>query len=108
MLRNFVITGTAIGLAMVGGVAKADHDDALRYVVGGAIIGAALGELAYAADYRAAPHSGYAHYAYRRGVAHPPPRFHRPGRGWRERAFARHRAYRHRYDRGHRHGAHCW
>lgn len=84
MLRNIMITGTAICLAMASGLARADHDRQLSYVVGGAILGAALGELAYASghggnvavDYRYGYGYDYSHrYNYRPGIAYAPPRF---------------------------------
>jgi len=95
MLRNIMITGTAICLSMGSGLARADHDDALRYVVGGAIIGAALGELAYSTgprgyvvvDYGYSPYRYYPRdYGYVRGFA--------PG----------YRGHGFRHGRGHGHG----
>jgi len=96
MLRNIMITGTAICLSMGSGLARADHDDGLRYVVGGAIIGAALGELAYSTghhshivvDYGYSPYRYYPRrdYGYVRGFA--------PG----------YRGHGFRHGRGHRHG----
>ena len=108
MLRNIMITGTAICLSMGSGLARADHDDALRYVVGGAILGAALGELAHASDHRGfvtvdyGYRFGYA-YPYRPYLAYPTPRLFRPGAPlgrWDRRHGHGHRAVR---DRRHRH-----
>lgn len=91
MLRNITIIGTAICLSMASGLARADHDRQLRYVVGGAILGAALGELAYASshrghvvlDYGYTGYTGYGYssgyeyghrYAYGPRIAYLPPR----------------------------------
>ncbi len=104
MLRNILITGTAICLSIGSGLARADHDRELRYVVGGAILGAALGELAYASDRRGYVTVDYGHgdgygygprYGYRPGIVYPPPRF-----------FARygqHRSWGRDFRRGHPH-----
>ncbi|NNC63779.1 MAG: hypothetical protein HKN84_03255 [Gammaproteobacteria bacterium] len=107
MLRTIMITGTAICLSLGSSLALADHDRGLRYVVGGAILGAALGELAYAADLR--PVHGYRIYdhGYRRGWAYPPPRSYRRGRAYRDRWYPRNR-FRNHHRRGHRHGPWCY
>jgi hypothetical protein len=109
MLRHIMITGTALCLATASSLAHADHDRELRYVVGGAILGAALGELAYASGPRGglvvdygAPY-GY-RYGYRPGIVYAPPRyFARPvyprhwrhdrhfGNRWNDRGGRRHR-----------------
>ena len=107
MLRTIMITSTAICLSLGSSLALADHDRELRYVVGGAILGAALGELAYAVD--AHPAHGYRHYdrGYRRGPAYPPPRFYGRGRAYRDHWNPRAR-FRSRNWRGHRHGPWCY
>jgi hypothetical protein len=108
MLRTIMITGTAICLSLGSSLARADHVE-LRYVVGGAILGAALGELAYAADVRPAHgHRIYGGgYEYRRGLAYPPPRSYRRGRAFRDHWNPRSR-FRHHHRRGHRHGPWCY
>ncbi len=107
MLRTTMITGTAICLSLGSSLALADHDRGLRYVVGGAILGAALGELAYAADIR--PVHGYRFYdrGYRRGRAYLPPRAYRRGRAFRDHWYPRQR-FRGHHRRGHRHGPWCY
>jgi hypothetical protein len=114
MLRNIMITGTAICLSMGSSLARADHDTELRYVVGAAILGAAIGELAYATDHRGhvvvdygyGPGSGYVgRYGYRPGVAYPSPRFF--ARGGYSRHWGRYSRHAHSYrserrDRRHR------
>lgn len=100
MLRNIMMTGTAICLSMGSSLAQADHGDALRYVVGGAIIGAAIGELAYSSghhghvvvDYGYRP---YPYYAYP-GRYYAGPRMYRRWQRW----------HGPRFDRGHRRGHH--
>ena len=107
MLRTIMITGTAICLSLGSSLALADHDRGLRYVVGGAILGAALGELAYAADFY--PAHGYHVYdrGYRRGRAYAPPRAFRRGRAFRDPWYPRSR-FRYHHRRGHRHGPWCY
>ncbi|NIW23358.1 MAG: hypothetical protein GWN29_01680 [Gammaproteobacteria bacterium] len=107
MLRTIMITSTAICLSLGSSLALADHDRGLRYVVGGAILGAALGELAYAADVY--PAHGYWIYdrGYRRGRAFPPPRAFRRGRAFRDHWYPRPR-FRHHHRRAHRHGPWCY
>ena len=114
MLRTIMITGTAICLSLGSSLALADHDRGLRYVVGGAILGAALGELAYAADVY--PAHGYRFYdrgyrfydrGYRRGRAYPPPRYLGRGRAFRDPGYPRYR-FRNHHRRGHRHGPWCY
>jgi hypothetical protein len=101
MLRNIMITGTAVCLSMGSGLARADHDDELRYVVGGAIIGAALGELAYSTGYRGHVVVDYGYRPYRVY----PPRFRGQLRGFRPgyrgHGLKRGHGFRHRhhYDR---------
>jgi hypothetical protein len=108
MLRNIMITGTAIGLSMSGNAAKADHGDAVRYVVAGAVIGAALGELAYVADHRRAPPRLYVDHGRRwGGVAYASSRYYAPPRVYRHRSFDRRLAYDRGYRHGHRHGRYC-
>lgn len=104
MLRTIMMTGTAICLSLGSSLALADHDRELRYVVAGAILGAALGEFVYAAD--AHPAHGYRIYdhGYRYGVAYPPPRVYRRGRAFRHHWRAHHH-YRDYGRRGHRHGS---
>ena len=103
MLRTIMMTGTAICLSMGSGLARADHDDELRYVVGGAIIGAALGELVYSTghrshvvvDYGYSPYRYYPRdygYIYRRDYGYA--RGFAPG----------YRGHGFRQGRGHRHG----
>lgn len=108
MLRNIMITGTAICLSMGSSLAQADHDRELRYVVGGAILGAALGELAYSTGHY--PPHGYVgyDYGYRHGVAYPPPRFYGRGRDFRRWGGRHHFRDHHRHRRGHRHGPYCY
>ena len=72
MLRNIMITGTAVCLSMGSSLARADHDNELRYVVGGAILGAAIGELAYARD---VPGYVSVSYGYRPYGVYVPPRY---------------------------------
>lgn len=110
MLRNIMMTGTALCLSMGSGLARADHDDELRHVVGGAIIGAALGELAYATGHRSRVYVDYGYgrgYGYRPRRAYPPPRFYAPRehRRWRGGHGFRHR---HGHGRGHRHNRYCY
>lgn len=104
MLRNIMITGTALCLSMGSSLAKADYDRELRYVVGAAILGAALGELAYVSDY--GPPHGHVTvgYAYRPGIVYAPPRF--PRRGYDARYWSYHRHVGHRHGPGHRRGRH--
>jgi len=86
---------------MGSGLARADHDSELRYVVGGAILGAAIGELAYARDFPGYVTVGYG-YGYRPyGVYLPAPyyRYDGPYRHW-DRGHDR----RHWRDRGRHHG----
>ena len=100
MLRNIMITGTAICLSMGSGLARADHDDELRYVIGGAILGAALGELAYSSGHRSHVVVDYGYSPYR----YYPRRFRGHvrgfGPGYRGPGFG----YRHGYRQGYRHG----
>ena len=104
MLRNIMITGTAICLSMGSSLARADHDRQLRYVVGGALLGAALGELVYVTNHRGyldvnygygyGPSYGYGHgYAYRPGIVYAPPRSFAP------RSY--YRSWDHDFRRGH-------
>jgi len=58
MLRTVMVMGTVAALACTSVPARADHDRELRYVLGGALIGAAIGELAYSSQY----HPGYGYY----------------------------------------------
>jgi len=107
MLRNIMMTGTALCLSMGSSLAKADHDRELRYVVGGALLGAALGELVYASD--RAPVRGHVTvgYGYHPRVAYAPPRYYPRGydaRRWGHWDRPRHW---HAQGRGHRHGRHC-
>lgn len=99
MLRTIMITSTAVTLSLASGLARADHDRELRYVVGGALLGAALGELVYVSDY--GPRHGY-----RRGygVAYQPHRYYAPGRDYRRWDNRRHFGKRHGYCHGDRHG----
>jgi len=110
MLRNIMITGTAICLSMGSSLARADHDRELRYVVGGALLGAALGELAYSTDRRGHIAVGYGYgygygpsygyvprYGYRPGFAYPAPRYF--ARGGHNRHWGNDRRH------GHRHGS---
>jgi len=106
MLRTIMITGTAICLSLGSSLALADHAE-LRYVVGGAILGAALGELAYAADYGPAHAYRIHDRGYRRGAAYPPPRFYRRGRAFRDH-WNSPRRYQNHHRRGHRHGPWCY
>ena len=110
MLRTIMMTGTAICLSMGSGLARADHDDGLRYVIGGAIIGAALGELAYSTghrghvvvDYGFDPYGyspyGYSPYAYAPYRLYPP-RFRGHMRGFGP-GYRGH-GFRHRHGFGH-------
>lgn len=104
MLRNIMITGTALCLSMGSSLAKADHDRELRYVVGGAILGAALGELVYSSD--VAPLRTYVSvgYGYRPGVVYAPPRLYPRRYDVRPRGYYWDRPrHRHTPARGHRH-----
>lgn len=106
MLRTIMITGTAICLSMGSGLARADHDDGLRYVLGGALIGAAIGELAYSTGHRGHVVVDYGYNPYRMY----PHRFRGPIRGfapgYRYRGYGDwpRRGFRHGYRHGHRHG----
>ena len=54
MLRKYSVIAAAIGVSLVSTGAMADHrhDKELSYVVGGALVGAAIGGLIYADRYR--------------------------------------------------------
>ena len=47
MLRKILLYTIVLTLTLGAGLARADHDRELRYVLGGALLGVALGELAY-------------------------------------------------------------
>jgi hypothetical protein len=104
MLRTIMITGTAIGLSMGSGLARADHDDGLRYVLGGALIGAAIGELAYSTGHRGHVVVDYGYSPYR---MHPR-RFRGYARGFRHGYRGPGFTHRHGFRRGHRHNRYCW
>ena len=107
MLRTIMMTGTAICLSMGSGLARADHDDGLRYVLGGALIGAAVGELAYSTGHRGhvVVDYGYSPYRYYPRHFRGPIRGFAPGyRGygdWNRRGFRQ--GFRHGHRHGHRH-----
>ena len=42
MLRTYLITGTALALSVAASPARADHDRALGFIIGGALLGAAI------------------------------------------------------------------
>ena len=104
MLRTIMMTGTAICLSMGSGLARADHDDGLRYVLGGALLGAAIGELAYSTGHRGHVVVDYGYSPYRMY----PRRFRGHARGFRH--GYRGPGFRHRqgFRRGHRHNRYCW
>jgi len=108
MLRTIMVASTAVMLSLASGLARADHDRELRYVVGGALLGAALGELAYVSDY--GPRHGYrrVEHGYSYGAAYPPHRYYSRGRDFRRWDSGRHFGKRHRNRHGHRHGPYCY
>ena len=89
MLRNLLITGTVAALSIVATPARADHDHEIGYLLGGALIGAAIGELAYRS------HSSHGHhYVSTRHYRYPvsPVRYYAPASG--------HNRYGHRHSKG--------
>ena len=104
MLRILLITGLVAGLSVVATPARADHDREIGYLVGGALIGVAIGELAhrsysnhgdrYVSIHRYHPYSPVRYYA--------PSRHHRHARDHR---YSKGRYYgrRHTVSRSHRH-----
>jgi len=71
MLRTLMLVGTlvALALALTTAPARADHDRELRYMLSGALIGAAIGGLAYSAQHhppRRHLYAGARHRYYRR------------------------------------------
>ena len=55
MWRTLTIVAVVAVLGLGAAQARADHDRELRYVLGGALIGAAIGSLAYRSDRYAQP-----------------------------------------------------
>lgn len=99
MLRNLLITGTVAALSIAATPARADHDREIGYLLGGALIGAAIGELAYRS------HSSHGHHYVRTRHYHypvSPVRYYVPARGHRH-SKSRHYVRSYSVRRSHRH-----
>ena len=106
MLRTYWVTGMVIALAVVATPARADHDRELGYILGGAIVGAAIGGIVYD-SHRHARHShrhADAHYHYAPVRYYAPVHGVRHNRGHRRHIRGRH--YGNRYSVGYRHARH--
>jgi len=98
MIRTYLVTGTVIALSVVASPARADHDHELGYILGGALIGAAIGGIVHHSH----RHAGHSHrYVGAHHVHYAPVGYYAPAYRFRHvHGYGRHYRARHH---GHRH-----
>lgn len=97
MLRTYLVTGMVIALSVVATPARADHDHELRYIVGGALIGAAIGGIVHDS------HRHSRHHHYYAGIGHyhyAPVHYYAPAHRYVHRHGGHYRGRHHGYRRG--------